>query len=120
MARGQQKIQSQQKAQKKADAIRKQQNHVPKGGHSQGIGGTTCTVCKAQMPDPKTYKQHFENKHPKMELPRRPEGGLRHVARSFGDSRGVPLWRPGLVARPPPVFYTPLYSSPPEERKQSS
>ncbi|KYM95984.1 hypothetical protein ALC62_13432, partial [Cyphomyrmex costatus] len=23
----------------------------------------------AQMPDPKTYKQHFENKHPKNELP---------------------------------------------------
>jgi hypothetical protein len=21
------------------------------------------------MPDPKTYKQHFENKHPKVELP---------------------------------------------------
>jgi hypothetical protein len=28
-----------------------------------------CVVCKAQMPDPKTYKQHFENKHPKAELP---------------------------------------------------
>lgn len=24
---------------------------------------------QAQMPDPKTYKQHFENKHPKNELP---------------------------------------------------
>jgi len=24
---------------------------------------------QAQMPDPKTYKQHFENKHPKSELP---------------------------------------------------
>lgn len=21
------------------------------------------------MPDPKTYKQHFENKHPKSEMP---------------------------------------------------
>ena len=28
-----------------------------------------CSVCKAQMPDPKTYKQHFENKHPKAALP---------------------------------------------------
>lgn len=24
---------------------------------------------QAQMPDPKTYKQHFENKHPKNDLP---------------------------------------------------
>jgi hypothetical protein len=24
---------------------------------------------QALMPDPKTYKQHFENKHPKNELP---------------------------------------------------
>ena len=24
---------------------------------------------QAQMPDPKTYKQHFENKHPKNPLP---------------------------------------------------
>ncbi|CAF0765682.1 unnamed protein product, partial [Didymodactylos carnosus] len=23
----------------------------------------------AQMPDPKTYRQHFENKHPKNDLP---------------------------------------------------
>merc|ERR1712071_529972 len=28
-----------------------------------------CAVCKSQMPDPKTYKQHFENKHPKSPLP---------------------------------------------------
>jgi hypothetical protein len=24
---------------------------------------------QAQMPDPKTYKQHFENKHPGKDLP---------------------------------------------------
>jgi len=24
---------------------------------------------QSQMPDPKTYKQHFENKHPKSPLP---------------------------------------------------
>ena len=24
---------------------------------------------QAQMPDPKTYKQHFENKHTKLPLP---------------------------------------------------
>lgn len=26
-------------------------------------------ILQAQMPDPKTYKQHFENKHPKNDLP---------------------------------------------------
>jgi len=26
-------------------------------------------VLQTQMPDPKTYKQHFENKHPKNEMP---------------------------------------------------
>ena len=26
-------------------------------------------ILQAQMPDPKTYKQHFENKHPKAALP---------------------------------------------------
>jgi len=26
-------------------------------------------VMQTQMPDPKTYKQHFENKHPKNALP---------------------------------------------------
>ena len=30
---------------------------------------SSCFVCKALMPDPKTYKQHFENKHPKSPLP---------------------------------------------------
>jgi hypothetical protein len=29
------------------------------------------------MPDPKTYKQHFENKHPKNELP----DDLKEIAR---------------------------------------
>lgn len=28
-----------------------------------------CSECKSMMPDPKTYKQHFENKHPKKPLP---------------------------------------------------
>lgn len=30
---------------------------------------TNWLLLQAQMPDPKTYKQHFENKHPKNELP---------------------------------------------------
>lgn len=29
----------------------------------------TYYLLQAQMPDPKTYKQHFENKHPKNDLP---------------------------------------------------
>lgn len=28
-----------------------------------------CAVCMTLMPDPKTYKQHFESKHPKATLP---------------------------------------------------
>lgn len=67
MARGQQKIQSQQKNAKKAADQKK-------GGHDQKAAAQkaltfVCTICKSQMPDPKTYKQHFENKHPKSELP---------------------------------------------------
>merc|ERR1712142_1017587 len=54
MARGHQKIQSQQKAQEKA---------------ANAALKIACTVCKSAMPDPKTYKQHFENKHPKAPLP---------------------------------------------------
>jgi hypothetical protein len=27
------------------------------------------SLLQSQMPDPKTYKQHFENKHPKNDLP---------------------------------------------------
>uniref|UniRef100_A0A2K6JXQ5 Zinc finger protein 706 n=1 Tax=Rhinopithecus bieti TaxID=61621 RepID=A0A2K6JXQ5_RHIBE len=62
MARGQQKIQSQQKMPKK------------KQGHDQKAAAKaaliyTCTVCRTQMPDPKTFKQHFESKHPKTPLP---------------------------------------------------
>lgn len=30
---------------------------------------TLLTLFQAQMPDPKTYRQHFENKHPKNDLP---------------------------------------------------
>lgn len=28
-----------------------------------------CIYFQSQMPDPKTYKQHFENKHPKNDMP---------------------------------------------------
>jgi len=67
MARGQQKIQSQQK-----NAER--QAKLKKGGTSQKKSANAalvhkCTVCMSTMPDPKTYKQHFESKHPKSPLP---------------------------------------------------
>ncbi|CAD5112622.1 DgyrCDS1838 [Dimorphilus gyrociliatus] len=68
MARGQQKIQSQQKAAKKAQDLKKRQNHDQKAAAQKALTHV-CSVCKAQMPDPKTYKQHFENKHPKSALP---------------------------------------------------
>lgn len=67
MARGQQKIQSQQKNAKRLEQARK-------GGADQKAAAMkalvhTCSVCKSQMPDPKTYRQHFESKHPKVAIP---------------------------------------------------
>uniref|UniRef100_A0A224Y4Z8 Small EDRK-rich factor-like N-terminal domain-containing protein n=2 Tax=Panstrongylus TaxID=65342 RepID=A0A224Y4Z8_9HEMI len=72
MARGQQKIQSQAKAAERAAKQKKQQGH---NANSQKKAAQkalvfACAVCKAQMPDPKTYKQHFENKHPKNPMPK--------------------------------------------------
>jgi len=71
MARGQQKIQSQQKAAEKAAKLKKQQGNSLSDQKKAAMAGlkSVCTVCKAMMPDPKTYKQHFENKHPKNALP---------------------------------------------------
>jgi 4F5 protein related disordered region len=71
MARGQQKIQSQQKAAEKTAKAKKAAGHSlsdQKAAASKALQ-ISCSVCKSQMPDPKTYKQHFENKHPKQELP---------------------------------------------------
>ncbi|XP_025830672.1 zinc finger protein 706-like [Agrilus planipennis] len=71
MARGQQKLQSQAKAQEKLAKQKKQQGHSANDQKkaAQKALVFVCAVCKAQMPDPKTYKQHFENKHPKNDLP---------------------------------------------------
>lgn len=68
MARGQQKIQSQQKNAEKAAKLKKGQSHDQKKA-AQAALTYKCTVCMSQMPDPKTYKQHFESKHPKSPLP---------------------------------------------------
>jgi len=71
MARGQQKIQSQQKAGEKAAKAKKQAGHSAAEQKKAALVAlkSSCCVCKSLMPDPKTYKQHFENKHPKAELP---------------------------------------------------
>ncbi|CAG9798911.1 unnamed protein product [Chironomus riparius] len=71
MARGQQKLQSQQKAQEKQKKEKKAQGHSLANQKAAASKALTikCTVCLSLMPDPKTYKQHFENKHPKVELP---------------------------------------------------
>lgn len=69
MARGQQKIQSQQKSQAKLQAAKKQKSHKDSKTAAAAALTFSCAVCKSQMPDPKTYKQHFENKHPKAPLP---------------------------------------------------
>lgn len=71
MARGQQKLQSQAKAAERAAKAKKQQGHsaTDQKKAAQKALVHICTICKAQMPDPKTYKQHFENKHPKNEMP---------------------------------------------------
>ncbi|XP_014781041.1 zinc finger protein 706 [Octopus bimaculoides] len=68
MARGQQKIQSQQKQKLKKDKMKKSTGHDQKKAAAAALN-YKCTVCMSLMPDVKTYKQHFENKHPKASLP---------------------------------------------------
>ncbi|KAJ8020821.1 hypothetical protein HOLleu_40512 [Holothuria leucospilota] len=68
MARGQQKIQAQQKNAKDKEKKKKAAGSDQKASAAKALVHT-CSVCRTQMPDPKTYKQHFENKHPKNPLP---------------------------------------------------
>ncbi|XP_004077663.2 zinc finger protein 706 isoform X1 [Oryzias latipes] len=68
MARGHQKFQSQQKNAKKQAEIKKTKGHDQKAAAKAALV-YTCAVCRTQMPDPKTFKQHFESKHPKSPLP---------------------------------------------------
>jgi hypothetical protein len=68
MARGQQKIQSQQKNAEKQAKLKKAAGSDQKKSAAAALV-YSCAVCKTQMPDPKTYKQHFENKHPKSPMP---------------------------------------------------
>jgi len=71
MARGQQKIQSQQKAAEKAAKLKKQAGNSKQDNAKTAAAGLkcVCVVCKSAMPDPKTYKQHFESKHGKVAMP---------------------------------------------------
>ncbi|XP_008431130.1 zinc finger protein 706 isoform X1 [Poecilia reticulata] len=68
MARGHQKFQSQQKNAKKQAEIKKSKGHDQKAAAKAALV-YTCSVCRTQMPDPKTFKQHFESKHPKSPMP---------------------------------------------------
>lgn len=68
MARGQQKIQSQQKKAQKMEKLKKSASHDQKKAAAAALN-YKCKVCMSLMPDVKTYKQHFENKHPKATLP---------------------------------------------------
>lgn len=71
MARGLQAQQAQAKAAEKAAKLKKQAGNNKHDNAKTAAAGLkhTCSVCKAAMPDPKTYKQHFESKHPKAPMP---------------------------------------------------
>ncbi|KAK0408637.1 hypothetical protein QR680_004071 [Steinernema hermaphroditum] len=68
MARGHQKALSQQRNAKKQEAAKKAQAGDQKAAAQKALN-FKCSVCMSQLPDPKTYKQHFESKHPKAPLP---------------------------------------------------
>ncbi|KRZ76977.1 Zinc finger protein [Trichinella papuae] len=68
MARGQQKLQSQQRNLKKQQEAKKGSAVDHKKAAQKGLI-YQCAVCRSQMPDLKTYGQHFENKHPKSSKP---------------------------------------------------
>ena len=69
MTRGQQKIQAQQKNQSKQQKAKKSGSAKEAKASAQAALVFTCSVCRAQIPDIKTYRQHFESKHPKAPMP---------------------------------------------------
>eukprot|EP00056_Hartaetosiga_gracilis_P020248 m.18327 g.18327 ORF g.18327 m.18327 type:complete len:75 (-) comp8294_c0_seq2:185-409(-) len=68
MARGLAKVQSKEKAAKKAAKAKGQGKHDHKAARANQLK-TQCIVCKTPISDVKAYKQHFEAKHPKAALP---------------------------------------------------
>lgn len=71
MARGHQKAQSQARNQEKQKALKNKQGHSKDDQKKAALQALKlqCTVCRGLMPDPKTYRQHFENKHPSATMP---------------------------------------------------
>ncbi|KNC72935.1 hypothetical protein SARC_14505 [Sphaeroforma arctica JP610] len=69
MARGQQKVQAQQKAAAKAAGKNKKNT----GPHARQVAEKSmqfkCKVCMMMIQSAVTYKEHFESKHPKADLP---------------------------------------------------
>uniref|UniRef100_A0A8R1HYE3 4F5 domain-containing protein n=1 Tax=Caenorhabditis japonica TaxID=281687 RepID=A0A8R1HYE3_CAEJA len=68
MARGHQKALSQQRNAEKQAKAKKAVGNDQKNAAMASLHHK-CTVCMSMMPDPKTYKQHFESKHPKSTMP---------------------------------------------------
>lgn len=68
MARGHQKEQSRQKNAKRQATSSKSKGTDQRAAAAKALH-YCCCICKTQVPDPKTYKQHFESKHPKSALP---------------------------------------------------
>eukprot|EP00049_Salpingoeca_infusionum_P018202 m.356181 g.356181 ORF g.356181 m.356181 type:complete len:76 (-) comp17457_c0_seq1:164-391(-) len=71
MARGQQKIQAQQKTQAKRDKAAKQKGHKA-SDHATAAAKATqfiCSVCKSAMASVTTYKMHWDSKHSKLPYP---------------------------------------------------
>ncbi|CAJ0945153.1 unnamed protein product, partial [Mesorhabditis belari] len=60
---------------KREESIRCKESRGPSQKQSaQAALKFKCTVCMAQMPDPITYKDHFQSKHPKNDLPAELQG----------------------------------------------
>lgn len=70
MARGHQKAQQQAKGLER-NSKNAAKNHSLADQKKAAAKALTfqCAVCRGLMPDPKTYKQHFENKHPNNPIP---------------------------------------------------
>uniref|UniRef100_A0A914ZPD7 C2H2-type domain-containing protein n=1 Tax=Parascaris univalens TaxID=6257 RepID=A0A914ZPD7_PARUN len=68
MTRGPMKMQAKAKNMKKQEAMKKSIGHDQKGACLKSLI-YKCTVCMAQMMDKRSYKEHFESKHPKNPLP---------------------------------------------------
>eukprot|EP01134_Creolimax_fragrantissima_P007933 CFRG7933T1 len=69
MARGAQKIQAQKKAQEKAAKKGAKTDGPHKRDAAEKAMPFKCKVCMMSIMSKPTYKEHFQNKHPKADLP---------------------------------------------------